>query len=276
MARPCARASAARWVTRSSRTARLDAVALLGPELPANGPRDPQQMKVTLIALTLNEIDGVKAIMPRLPRDCLDEILIVDGGSTDGTIEWAVAHGYKVHVQRQPGIRFAYLEALPLISGDTIISFSPDGNCDPAFIPQIIAKMRQRYDLVIGSRYLGNAKSEDDDLITGFGNRLFTRTVNLLYRSRYTDVMSIYRAFTKKLVYDLGLDRDSSYTLPEQMFRTTISWEPLMSVRAAKCGKRIGEVSAGEPKRIGGSRKLQIFRWGAAYYFQVWKERFCA
>jgi glycosyltransferase involved in cell wall biosynthesis len=232
-------------------------------------------MKVSLVALTLNEIDGVKAVMPRVPRDCLDQILIVDGGSTDGTIEWAADHGYSVYVQKRPGIRFAYLEALPLIVGDTIISFSPDGNCDPSVIPCIIAKMRQGYDLVIGSRYLKGVKSDDDDLFTAFGNWLFTRTVNLLYRARYSDVMVIYRAFTKALVYDLELDRDSSYALPERLFRTIISWEPLMSVRAAKRRKRIGEVPAGEPKRIGGKRKLQMFRWGAAYYFQVWKERFC-
>ena len=49
-----------------------------------------------------------------------------------------------------------------------------------------------------------------------------------------------------------------------------------MSVRAARMRKRIGEVAAGEPPRIGGKRKLQILRWGAAYYFQIWKERFCA
>jgi hypothetical protein len=89
-------------------------------------------------------------------------------------------------------------------------------------------------------------------------------------------VMVIYRAFTKALIYDLGLDQENSYTLPEKLFRTVISWEPLMSVRAAKFGKRIGEVAAGEPKRIGGERKLQILRWGAAYYFQIWRERFCA
>jgi hypothetical protein len=45
-----------------------------------------------------------------------------------------------------------------------------------------------------------------------------------------------------------------------------------MSVRAAKAGKRITEVAVGEPERIGGNRKLQIFRWGAAYYFQFWRE----
>lgn len=233
-------------------------------------------MKITLLALTLNEIDGVKAILPRIPPGCFDQILILDGGSTDGTVEWARQHGYDVYVQKRAGIRFAYLEALPLIEGDMIVSISPDGNCDPSVIPRIIAKMRQGYDLVIGSRYLDGARSEDDDLVTAFGNWLFTRTVNWLYGASYSDVMVIYRAFTKALVHELELDQECSYTLPERLFGTIISWEPLMSVRAAKRGKRIGEVAAGEPPRIGGQRKLQIFRWGAAYYFQIWKERFCA
>jgi glycosyltransferase involved in cell wall biosynthesis len=233
-------------------------------------------MKVTLLALTLNEIDGVRAIMPRISPDWFDQILILDGGSTDGTVEWARDHGYTVYVQRRPGIRFAYLEALPLIEGDAVVSISPDGNCDPVFLPRLVAKLREGYDLVIGSRYLDGMKSDDDDLVTAFGNWLFTRTVNLLYGANYSDVMVIYRAFTKSLIYDLGLDRDESYTLPERLFGTVISWEPLMSVRAAKRGKRIGEVPVGEPKRIGGERKLQVLRWGAAYYFQVWKERFYA
>jgi glycosyltransferase involved in cell wall biosynthesis len=232
--------------------------------------------KTTLLALTLNEIDGIQVILPRIPREWFHQILVVDGGSTDGTVEWARQAGYEVHVQRRPGIRFAYLEALPLIRGDVVVSFSPDGNCDPAVLPRLINQMSEGYDLVIGSRYLAGAKSDDDDLVTAFGNWLFTRTVNLLYRAKYSDVMVIYRAFTKSLIYELGLDQDDSYTLPERLFRTVISWEPLMSVRAAKFGKRIGEVAAGEPKRIGGERKLQIIRWGAAYYFQIWKERFFA
>lgn len=233
-------------------------------------------MKTTLLALTLNEVDGVRAVLPRIDPAWVDQILVVDGGSTDGTVEWARTNGYAVYCQRRPGIRFAYLEALPLVEGEQIISFSPDGNCDPAIIPALVKKMSEGYDLVIGSRYGGGARSEDDDLVTGFGNWLFTRTINLLFRTHYSDAMVIYRAFTRALIHDLALDQERSYTLPEKLFRTVISWEPLMSVRAAKHGKRIGEVPAGEPPRIGGKRKLQIVRWGAAYYFQIWKERFCA
>jgi glycosyltransferase involved in cell wall biosynthesis len=229
-------------------------------------------VKTTLLALTLNEIDGMRAIMPRIDPSWFDQILIVDGGSTDGTIEWAREHGYPVYVQKRRGIRFAYLEVLPLIEGEVILSFSPDGNCPPEAIPRLLEKMREGYDLVIGSRYLGDAKSEDDDLITAFGNWLFTRTVNLLHRGRYTDAMGIFRVFRRELIDELDLDKEESYALPEKLFRTIISWEPLMSVRAAKRGKKVTEIAVGEPARIGGQRKLQVLRWGAAYYFQFWRE----
>jgi hypothetical protein len=228
--------------------------------------------KVTLLAPTLNEIDGVKVILPRIKPDWFDQIIIVDGGSTDGTVEWSRAQGYEVYIQKQRGIRHAYLEVLPLVKGDVILSLSPDGNCAPEKIPLLLDKMREGYDLVIGSRYLGTARSDDDSLVTGFGNWLFTRTVNLLYGGRNTDVMVIYRAFTRQLVFDLELDRVDACSLPERLFGTVISWEPLMSVRSVKAGKRIAEVPVGEPPRIGGTRKLQILRWGAAYYFQFWRE----
>jgi len=229
-------------------------------------------MKVTLLALTLNEIKGCQAIMPQIDRSLFHQIIVVDGGSTDGTIEWCRENGFEVYVQQKKGIRFAYLEVLPKVTGDVILSISPDGNCPMDTVPALLEKMREGNDLVIGSRYKGEAHSEDDDLVTAFGNWLFTRTVNLLHGGKYTDAMVIYRAFKKSLIFELDLDKEESYLLPEKLFSTVISWEPLMAVRAAKCRKKIAEVGVGEPPRIGGERKLQIFRWGAAYYFQFWRE----
>lgn len=229
-------------------------------------------MKTTLLVMTLNEINGMKAIMPSVDRSWVDQIIVVDGGSTDGTIEWARENGYEVYVQKQKGFRHAYMEVWPQVRGDIVITFSPDGNSIPELIPQLIEKMREGYDMIIASRYLGEAKSQDDDWITGFGNWLFTRTVNLLHGGNYTDVMVIYRIYRRAMTQELGLDREDAYRLPERLFRTKISWEPLLSVRAAKAKLRVTEIPGDEPPRIGGERKLQVLQWGAAYFFQFIRE----
>lgn len=231
-------------------------------------------MKTTLIVCTLNEIDGMRVIMPKIRKEWCDQIIILDGGSTDGTIQYARDNGYFIYVQKRNGFRHAYMEVIPYIEGDVIITFSPDGNSVPDLIPKLINKMREGYDMVIASRYLADAKSEDDDVITGFGNWLFTKTVNLLFGAHYTDVMVILRAYKKHLIHDLDLNKDESYELPERLFKTCISWEPLLSVRAAKRNLKVTEIPGPEPPRIGGERKLQIWRWGAAYYFQFIREAF--
>ena len=231
-------------------------------------------MTTTLLVMTLNEIDGMKAIIPRISRQWVDQIIVVDGGSTDGTIEWARDNGYEVYVQQKKGFRHAYQEVMPLVQGDVIITFSPDGNSIPEFIPDLVAKMRDGYEMVIVSRYLGGARSEDDDFLTAFGNWLFTRTVNLLFGGKYTDVMVIYRAYLKRLIWELELDQDRWYRTPEKLFGCKISWEPLLSARAACRKLRIGEIPGDEPARIGGERKLHVWRWGAAYYLQFWRDLF--
>jgi glycosyltransferase involved in cell wall biosynthesis len=229
-------------------------------------------LNTTILALTLNEIEGVQIILPQIDPSWAERLIVVDGGSTDGTVEWCQEHGYEVYVQQKRGIRHAYLEILPKIQSEVVLTLSPDGNCPPAAIPAMLEKMHEGNDLVIGSRYLEGARSEDDDLLTAFGNWLFTRTVNALHRGCYTDAMVIFRAFRRDLIYELNLHAEESYRLPERLFRTVISWEPLMSVRAVKRDKRVAEVSVGEPPRIGGRRKLQMLRWGGAYYFQFWRE----
>jgi glycosyltransferase involved in cell wall biosynthesis len=230
-------------------------------------------MKTTLLVMTLNELQGMKVIMPQIDRNWVDQIIVVDGGSTDGTIEWARENNYEVYVQKQKGFRHAYIEVWPFVKGDIVVTFSPDGNSIPKLIPELIAKLRlNNDDMVIASRYFANARSEDDDMITGFGNWLFTKTVNILHKANYTDAMVIFRAYKKDIVYKLGLDREDAYLLPEKLFNTKISWEPLLSVRAAKAKLKISEIPGDEPARIGGERKLQILRWGAAYYFQFFRE----
>ncbi len=231
-------------------------------------------MKVTLLIPTLNEIDGMKTIMPKIKKEWYDQLLIIDGQSTDGTIEHSKQMGYPIVVQKKKGMRHAYLEALPHITGDVILTFSPDGNSIPELIPQCIAKIREGYDMVIVSRYAPGAKSYDDDAITSFGNWMFTTLINLFHGGHYTDAMVIYRAYKKNLIQDLDLDKDESYAFEEKLFKTTVSWEPLLSVRCAKRKLKVADIPGDEPAREGGVRKLQVLRWGAAYLFEVLREIF--
>lgn len=238
------------------------------PGSPDDLPVGPRKCSVTLVVPTLNEIVGMKAIMPLVRREWVDQIIVLDGGSTDGTAEYARDQGYEVHVQSEPGIRFAYREVLPKVTGDVILTFSPDGNSIPELLPQLVQKMDEGYDMVIASRYKPPAKSADDDLVTAFGNWLFTRTVNVLHGGRYTDAMVIYRAYRTALVRELELDDDRWYRTPEWLFRTRISWEPMLSARAARRKLKVCEIPGDEPVRVGGERKLRVLQWGAAYYFQ--------
>jgi glycosyltransferase involved in cell wall biosynthesis len=226
------------------------------------------------MVLTQNEIEGMRAIMPQVRPEWVDQILVVDGNSTDGTAEYARSMGYDVYIQKQPGLRAAYQEAWSLVRGDYVITFSPDGNSPPEYIPQLIEKIGEGYDMVIGSRYFEDATSEDDDIVTGFGNWLFTTTINLLHRGHYSDAMTIYRIYRSELFYELGLDRDDTYAVYEKLFFTRIGVEPILSVRAAKAGLKIADIACPEPARIGGERKLQVVRWGLAYMSQVFWEKF--
>jgi hypothetical protein len=137
--------------------------------------------------------------------------------------------------------------------------------------------MRQGHDMVIASRYKDDATGEDDDIVTAFGNWLFTKTINLLFGGSYTDVMVIFRAYKKDMIARLELDQDANFNFLEKIFfcgyRET-SWEPLLSVLACKYGYDIAEIPASEPPRIGGERKLRVFNWGGVYYSQFWREFF--
>lgn len=228
-------------------------------------------MKVTLFIPTLNEIDGLQKVMPLVKREWVDQILVVDGQSKDGTADYARSQGWDVFIQKKRGLRHAFIEGWPMIKGDIVITFSPDGNCRPEDMPGLIEKMKEGYDMVVASRYFGGVKSEDDDIVTAFGNWMFTTAINVLHGGHYTDAMGMYRAYRTNLFYELDLDKEATYT-PEKWWFTVMGCEPILSVRAAKRKLKIGEVLGYEPARLGGERKLQQFRWGGAYMTQVFRE----
>ncbi len=220
-------------------------------------------MKYTLLILTLNEIEGLKVIMPQVYKNFKEQILVVDGGSNDGTLEFLKKKKIDHFVQSKPGLGNAYKEGLNKCKGDFIILFSPDGNSDASRLGELMLKNeKENLDIVIVSRYKDWASSDDDDLITGFGNWMFTKIFNFLYKEKVTDLLVIYRCFKKKIVNDLKLDHEG------------ISWTTKMMCRAAKKKLKIGEIPGNEPSRIGGIRKMNPLKNGIAELFMLIKEYF--
>jgi glycosyltransferase involved in cell wall biosynthesis len=207
-------------------------------------------LTTTLLLPTLNEIEAVQVVVPKIKRQWVDEIIVVDGGSTDGTVEFLRHMGIKVLSQDRGGYGRAMAYGLSQAAGDIIVEFTPDGNSIPEDIPRIITKVIDGYDLVIGSRYMKGARSDDDDWLTALGNRLFTLAVNLLFRARYTDVLVGFRAYRRKAALKLDLDAPG------------LSWPCQSSIRFARAGLRVAEIPANEPSRIGGQRKMRPFKTG--------------
>ena len=95
-------------------------------------------MSTAIIILTLDEIDGVKVIVPKINKKWAEEIIFVDGGSTDGTIEEAKKLGIEVIHQHNRGEGNACRIGVEKTTSDYIMFFSPDGNDEPKEIPKMI------------------------------------------------------------------------------------------------------------------------------------------
>ncbi|MBI4062699.1 MAG: glycosyltransferase family 2 protein [Elusimicrobia bacterium] len=218
-------------------------------------------MKTTLFIPIRNEIDGLKQILPMIKKEWVDEIIFVDGNSTDGSFEYLKNNGYFVIKQKSKGTCGAYWECCEVAKGDIIIAFSPDGNSLPELIPILAEKMKDGYDMVIASRYADGAKSYDDDFITAFGNWMFTQLVNVLFSARYTDSIVMFRAFKKNLLSQLEL---TSGNLPVLEMQLTIG--------CAKKKLKVLDIPGDEPIRIGGVRKMNPLINGCALLWCVFWE----
>jgi hypothetical protein len=132
--------------------------------------------------------------------------------------------------------------------------------------------MNQGYDMVVCSRYLEDAKSYDDDIITRFGNWFLTSVINIFHKGELTDAIVMFRAWKRHIYTELDIDSDAPYVVYENFFNTNLGIEPLLAVRALKRKLKIFEIPGDEPVRIGGERKLEILKWGLSYFLQIVRE----
>ena len=218
-------------------------------------------MSTTVIIPTKNEVVGIRQILSQVDKDWADEWYLMDAKSTDGTIEEAQKLGFQVLQQTGKGLSNAYREGVEKASSENVLFFSPDGNAERKDIPILIKKMETgKFDIVQISRFGKNGISEDDTLITAFGNRMFTFLVNVFFGGKLTDSLFGFKIVKKKIFQDLNLDGEF-LTLEQQM-----------SIKSCKYNLKIYEIDGKEPKRIGGEAKMKPLDTGYALSKQIIKE----
>ena len=219
--------------------------------------------KTTLVILTRNEINGVKALIRKIPFETVDEFFAVDYQSTDGTVEFFKKNQIPFVKQKKPGRGEAFKIAIAKARGDYLVFFSPDGNENPADIPRLIGLLKDGNDLVIASRFMKKSRNEEDDKIFKFrawANRIFTLTVHFLWGGNVTDTINGYRAIKKNLFKKLNLDA-SGFAIEFQM-----------TIRALKIGAKIAEIPTIEGNRIGGQSTSYAIPTGFKFIYFLLRE----
>jgi len=200
-------------------------------------------MNTTLVLLTFNEIEGLRALWDKIPLNAVDEVFAVDPGSTDGTLEFFRERSVKVIIQEKRGRGEAFRIAAREASGEALCFFSPDGNEDPADIPRLLAKIDEGYDLAIASRFLPGSRNDEAEAalpLRAIANRGFTIVAGTLFGGRVSDTINGFRAIRRDRFLDLAPDADG------------FAIEFQISIRAMKRKLRIAEIPTIEGDRIGG------------------------
>jgi glycosyltransferase involved in cell wall biosynthesis len=110
-----------------------------------------------------NELQGCQADVPHLPLGEFDEVFAVDGGSTDGTVEYLESQGIKVHRQPKRGLNAAYVHANDVATGDAVVVFFAKGTLPTTDLLKFKPLFEQGNDLVIASRQLPGSVNEEDE-----------------------------------------------------------------------------------------------------------------
>ncbi|HYD04340.1 MAG TPA: glycosyltransferase [Reyranella sp.] len=214
---------------------------------------------IALLLPTLNELEGLKATVPLIDRSAIDDVVVIDGGSTDGTVEYAMEAGLTVVTQLRPGLHFAIYDVAVALIHDYVIEFSPDGNCEPRELPKLVAMLDEGHDHVVVSRYLAHAVSKDDNVISAFGNWMFSRMMRPLAHFAITDALNIYRGYRRSIL----LDPDFGFYLKGPVL------EPLVTGICALRNFKTAEIPGDEPLRIGGITKRSVIYNGSMILLMI-------
>ena len=215
--------------------------------------------RVSVIIPALNEARNLEHVFAALPAG-LHEVILVDGHSTDGTPDAArrLMPGIRIVTQTRRGKGNALACGFAAATGDIIVMIDADGSTDPAEIPAFVAALTAGADFAKGSRFAPGAGSADITPLRRLGNKALGLLVNVMYRTRYTDLCYGYNAFWATAVPAFGLTPEGTGKVWGDGFEI----ETLLNLRAAAAGLAVSEVPSYEHARVHGTSNLSTFRDG--------------
>lgn len=119
-------------------------------------------MKISLCLIVWNELKGCQADVPKLPLDEFDEVFAVDGGSSDGTVEYLESQGIPVYRQPKKGLNAAYVHANDIATGDAVVVYFAKGTLPTEDLRKFRPLFEKGNELVIASRQLPGSVNEED------------------------------------------------------------------------------------------------------------------
>ena len=202
---------------------------------------------VAVIIPALNEQKAICKVLKEIPASIVDEVIVVDNGSTDGTSEKAEACGATVLHENEQGYGYACLKGIEYLKQqekppEIIVFLDADYSDFPEEMEQLIKPIRnENVDMVIGSRELGNRETGSMTFAQVYGNRLATFLIHMFFKVRFTDLGPFRAIRFEKL-------------LQMEMQDKTYGWTVEMQIKAAKMGLKNIEIPVTYRKRIGYSK----------------------
>ncbi|GAA2565954.1 glycosyltransferase family 2 protein [Pseudonocardia hydrocarbonoxydans] len=225
---------------------------------PANGERSVEAAPtVSVVIPTLNERANLEFVFAALPAG-LFEVVLVDGRSTDGTVEEArrLMPGVRVVHQTGRGKGNALACGFHACRGDIIVMIDADCSTDPQEIPAFVDALLGGADFAKGSRFVVGGGSDDITSLRRHGNRALNGLVNVMFRTRYTDLCYGYNAFWSRYLPVLDLDPGPRADPTTMQWGDGFEIETLINIRVARAGLRISEVPSFESARVFGVSNL--------------------
>lgn len=218
---------------------------------------------VSVVIPARNEAMNLPRILDALP-DLVDEVIVIDGNSSDETVAVATSHPKvtRVVVQRSKGKGSALSLGLREATREYVVMIDADGSMATDEIPNFVAALEAGADVVRGSRYMPGGGSEDLTTFRSLGNKALTGLANVLHKVKWTDLAYGYAAFRKTALeqmdvfyYDskvggMPLSRGMSYG---QGFEI----ESLIFCRSARRGLTVVEIPSVESARWNGASNLK-------------------